>query len=103
MKLVAERPEELKALLASISYLESEAKKAGFQELSAMLGTLILEVKDWVEHGASQKQNQVETIKKSELYKTILLIDKIAHLNTINVDAISEAIEVYSKKSRTTH
>lgn len=103
MKLVAERPEELKALLASIRYLEFEAEKAGFKEISVMLGMLILDVKDWVEHGTSQKQSNIETIKESELYKTMLLIDKIAQFDTVNVDAISDAIEVYNKKSRTTH
>jgi len=87
--------ENLSSLIASLAYLESESHKLGFKEISLKLSELLREIKGMVESGSYEVSVKIEKIRKSELFQTLIAIEKIAAYKELNFEAVNEAIDTF--------
>lgn len=86
---------ELKAIIASLYYLETEAKKAGFEEISLMFRKTISDVDKWISDRILDNSLQYRDVVDSDLYRILCLLEKFSIANRFDLKSIFDAIEGY--------
>ncbi|MEM6602659.1 MAG: hypothetical protein AAF621_01290 [Pseudomonadota bacterium] len=79
----------LENFLSSLFYLENEAKKEGYCELSYILKDAITRISEWVVQD-EQKFNQNEL--GSDLYNALVLVTEIQKLDTSHLKLIFDTV-----------
>lgn len=94
--------EELKAIIASVFYLETEANRAGLQGIGLILRETLANIEKWLKDAASGKSDGLSKCIDSDLYKILVLMNKFSKLYKTDLVAVLDAIESYNA-SRVTH
>lgn len=87
--------DDLKGIVASLFYLESEARKAGYEELSLIFRKTISDMDMWINKRILDSSLYYHEIVDSDLYKILLLLEKFSIANRFDLKSIFNAIEAY--------
>jgi hypothetical protein len=88
--------EELKAIIASVFYLETEANRAGLQEIGFILKETLANIEKWLTETASGKGDGLSKFVDSDLYKILTLMNKFSKLYKTDLVAVLDAIESHN-------
>ncbi len=93
---------ELSSIVSCLAYLENESRKLGLEEIASKLSELLRDIDKWVENNSYELTSTVEKITSTELFRTMLAIEKVALLEDIDIDSVNKASETFnlSHKSR---
>jgi len=97
-----ERFDELKAIIASLYYLESEAKRSGLAEISHIFRKAIADVESFLKGESLDKRFYKEKIIDSDLYRILKLLDEFSKENKFDLRAIVRTIEMYEEMTSPT-
>ena len=86
---------EIRAVVTSLYYLESETAKAGLKEVSNILRKTINEIEGWINTGSYCGASVQEVIIGYELYNILALLHKFSQNHKYDLPGILKAIESY--------
>lgn len=87
--------DELKAIVASLYYLESEARKIGLNDVSLIFRKAIADIDVWLKKGHIEQTFYYENIIDSDLYRILRLLDYFSQSNRFDLQSIIKVIESY--------
>ena len=94
--------EDLKAIIASLYYLKTEAERIGLKEISLILKNVLTKIEIWLK-GESSNDNYPLDLIDSDLFKTLTLMTKLQKLNQSDLRGILNAIEMCDKARNLAH
>lgn len=86
---------ELKAIVASVYYLESESRKVGLHAVSLIFKRAIADIDEWIKNQEIEKKFYYSNLIDSDLYRILSLLDQFSKANKFNLKAIIKTIEAY--------
>ncbi len=96
-----EKHHELKAIIASVYYLASEAQKSGFVEASILLKRTIADIEKWIKEG--QLDPDCADVIDSDLYNIMMLIEKFSQIDKSSLNVIMSAINTFDANNKVAH
>lgn len=87
--------DDLKGIVASLFYLETEARKSGYEEISLMFRKTISDMDRWINEKVLDSSMYYRDMMDSDLYKILSLLEKFSIANRFDLKSIFSAIETY--------
>ncbi len=87
--------DDLKGIVASLFYLESEARKSGYQEISLIFRRTISDMDKWINKRMLDRSLYYSEMIDSDLYNILLLLEKVSIANRFDLKSFFKAIEAY--------
>src|SRR5581483_3320843 len=95
MEINTDQLDELRAVVTSLYYLESETAKSGLKEVSNILKSTINDIEGWINTGSYCGGKVQEVIIGYELYNILSLLHKFSQNHKYDLPGILKAIERY--------
>ena len=86
---------DLKAIAASLCYLEAESRRVGLQEVSWIIKKAIADMDDFLKGKNIEKKLYYYRILDSDLYKIFTLLDKFSKQHKFDLRALIKSVEAY--------
>ena len=95
--------DDLKAIIASVGYLEGEAKKAGFEDVSNILRKAIAETEKLLKGQGLNGSDYLPHLVDSELHKILTLLLEFSGMEKFDLQSILDTIEHYDNIRKKSH
>ncbi len=95
-----EQQTELKAIIASLYYLENESAKLNFDEITIILKRAISEVDTFLQGHALNEDLFKKDLYNSELYKLLTVVNRFSTIGQKELGGLIKALEIYNQEIR---
>jgi hypothetical protein len=97
MEITLEQQEELKAMIASVYYLEGEADKTGLSPVACIFRNALADIEKWLKNDVFNPENYLSHLVDPELYKIFELFSKFRGTPKCDLQAIMNSIDGYDE------
>lgn len=85
--------EDIKAILASVYYLCTEAEKAGLKPVNKLFIRLIADLEACLASSGFDSRDLLDDVVESDLYSILQILDRFSHVNQHEAKRIVAAVE----------
>jgi hypothetical protein len=90
---VRKNKDDLRAILAAVFYLSTEADKTGFVEVSDILRHALARIDSHIKSEVASEQEYFETVLSPDLYHVLELIEETSSMHTLNLGTLKSILE----------